>query len=159
MAEPKELVVDASVVVKWFTSEIERDIALELRQAHISKRVRLVAPDLMMYEVSNALRYNTGFNTYDKTQAIEILFSMYVRTMPPTAETLTLATQLSEKYDISIYDAIYLSMAEAEGLSFVTADKRLYAEMKENRRVLLLSSNQVRALCLGVGSDQKKDNF
>jgi predicted nucleic acid-binding protein len=159
VAEPKELVVDASVVVKWFTSEIERDIALELRQAHISKRVRLVAPDLMMYEVSNALRYNTGFNLHDKTQAIEVLFRMYVRTMPPSAETLTQATQLSEKFDISIYDAIYLSMAEAEGFGFVTADKRLYAEMKENRRALLLSSNQVRELCLGVGSDQSKDNF
>ncbi len=154
MAEPPDIVVDASVVVKWFTQEDDREMAIDLMKAHVSNNVRLVSPYLMPYEVSNALHYNSGFSSSDKVKAVSALFGLNMRITPPTVETLTIAIQLSEKYSLSIYDSIYLSMAEDEGIHLVTADKKLFVKIKDNHLALLLSSDRIRELCLGILPDK-----
>ena len=53
----EEIVVDASVVVKWFVAEDLREEALKIRDDYIEGKVRLSAPSLMPFEVLNAARY------------------------------------------------------------------------------------------------------
>jgi predicted nucleic acid-binding protein len=45
----KEIVVDASVVVKWFAVERGFEKALKLRDTHLRGLARLVAPNLILY--------------------------------------------------------------------------------------------------------------
>lgn len=52
-------VVDASVALKWFVDEPDSAPALALRNAHIAGQSPLVAPDLLIYEVANALLHNS----------------------------------------------------------------------------------------------------
>src|SRR5437867_337897 len=58
MARSATAVVDASVATKWYLPEADTDAALLLRESHLNGDVRLVSPDLMVYEVANALRYH-----------------------------------------------------------------------------------------------------
>jgi len=51
------VVVDSSVLVKWFVPEPDSTLAIALRQAHIDGRIRIAVPDLALLEVANALRY------------------------------------------------------------------------------------------------------
>ncbi|MDJ0272650.1 MAG: type II toxin-antitoxin system VapC family toxin [Candidatus Caldarchaeum sp.] len=58
MARAETIVIDASVAVKWFNKEEYSDDADRLKDAHVRGRIRLAAPELLLYEVLNALRYN-----------------------------------------------------------------------------------------------------
>jgi predicted nucleic acid-binding protein len=53
LAEPERVVVDASVVVKWFIPEQGHANARELLLAARDRRVDLHAPDLLLAEVAN----------------------------------------------------------------------------------------------------------
>jgi len=50
-----ELILDASVVLKWFLEEEQAEKALAYRQDHLSGEICLVATPLLAFEVSNAL--------------------------------------------------------------------------------------------------------
>ena len=72
---PKTYVIDASVCIKWFSFENEDDvnIASSLRVQHMNRNIFLVAPDILVYEVTNALAYNPLFNK-DKVNFIHIIY-------------------------------------------------------------------------------------
>ncbi|MEM1980534.1 MAG: type II toxin-antitoxin system VapC family toxin, partial [Candidatus Caldarchaeum sp.] len=65
MEEEKILVLDANVAVKWFNVEPLRKEALTIRSKYASGEIDLIAPDLLHYEVANALRYNPRFGIED----------------------------------------------------------------------------------------------
>ena len=50
-----EVVVDASVTVKWLVREVYSDQAVDLTRVWLGQGTRIVAPYLMPVEVSNAL--------------------------------------------------------------------------------------------------------
>jgi predicted nucleic acid-binding protein len=137
-----KLVVDASIVIKWFVKEENRDRALMLREAHLSAGMLLGAPDLVVYEVCNALRYSPEFTETDVEAAVGSLFELHLGLSPPTTETMAGAAEAAFKYGVTVYDAAYLSQAEIEDNRLVTADEKFYEKVKENPRVALLSSDR-----------------
>jgi len=56
------VVPDASVVVKWYAPEQDHESARKLRDRYINGRIELTAPQLLPYEVVNALRYTDLFD-------------------------------------------------------------------------------------------------
>lgn len=64
---------------KFIRENIERRIKEEMRQAvalrdaHIQGMIMLVAPDLLVYEVSNALRYNPALTAEDLKQVVAVI--------------------------------------------------------------------------------------
>ncbi len=58
----ERIVADASVIVKWFVDEVHSEKARELRDEYINGSVEILAPELMPYEVLNALKYTGLFN-------------------------------------------------------------------------------------------------
>ena len=59
MARP--VVVDASVVAKWYLEEEYTEKALKLRDMHVNGEIELTAPELLLFEVLNAIRYSRFF--------------------------------------------------------------------------------------------------
>ena len=57
-----EVVVDASIIVKWFVEEEGSDKSLKLRDRYIEGEIRIIAPELMIFETLNALYYNRLFS-------------------------------------------------------------------------------------------------
>ncbi|MGB9760741.1 MAG: type II toxin-antitoxin system VapC family toxin [Thermoproteota archaeon] len=51
------VVVDASVIVKWFVEEENSDKAIKIRDKYIEGEIKLVAPKIITFEVLNALYY------------------------------------------------------------------------------------------------------
>ncbi len=56
-------VLDASVVLKWFVNEADSGLALKLREEFYTGEREIVAPDLLLFEIANALRYSPSFST------------------------------------------------------------------------------------------------
>lgn len=113
-------VVDASVAVKWFLAEQGRDVAMTI----IRSGEALVAPDIVVFEVSNVLRRKQRQGLIEARQvtaALETMALCFSRLLPPT-EVAQEAVKLSMALDHSVYDCAYLACAALFGAPLVTAD-------------------------------------
>lgn len=122
-------VLDASVIAKWFLEEEYSDLALSIRKRFVDGDIDLAVPDLILYELANALRYK-GFSASDVKKAIRTLFWMKLRIITPTRDVIEAAVDLAFKYDISFYDSYYLALADALGYMLITVDTKLYNKIK-----------------------------
>ena len=125
MARPETAVVDASVATKWYLPEPDTDAALALRESHVNGDIRLVSPDLMVYEVANALRYHPRAGIDRLAEHIGDLFALDIG-LDPTSETSMIAAIHSAfRLGLSIYDASYISLAGRLDTVLYTADESL----------------------------------
>jgi predicted nucleic acid-binding protein len=123
------IVLDASVVVKWFSEEEFTEKALELRERVRTGEERLVVPDLL-YELANALKYNPHFDVHDIHNALRSIFNMGLDIVTPSPEILEAAITLAFEHQITVYDAFYVALAKEIGLTVVTADKKLFDRVR-----------------------------
>lgn len=136
----EKVVVDASVAVKWFVPERHYERAVALRDAYLRGEVELAAPDLVLYEVANALRFHRVFRLApgDVVGAVRALAGLgIVRSLSP--EEWLRAIELSVDGGVSVYDAVYGAMALSIGGMLVTSDEELYEKIGGKVRVVMLS--------------------
>jgi len=133
-------VVDASVLVKWFLHEKEgdRDRALALRDLHISRRSTLFIPQLALLEVLNAVRFSPKADEEDGEMALETLHDLHLETRPAELDLLRKANAIAWAYKITIYDALYVALAEQVGYPLITADEVMVKKLKGHSIVVPL---------------------
>jgi predicted nucleic acid-binding protein len=131
-------VVDASVVAKWFVPEADSEKAVRLRNRHIDGSLNLMAPDLLLYEVANALVYHPEIREGDISEDMEALFAVDIDLVSPSSELMTSIAEGARSRDLSVYDSSYLMLAEVVATNLVTADRGLYEKAKHTGQVLLL---------------------
>lgn len=124
-------VVDASVAVKWFLPERLHEKATGLRDLHAAGSINLLAPSLIYYEVANALRYHRVFRLSpdDVAGAVRALKGLRIARMPGEDMWVS-ASRISYDCDVSIYDAVYVSMAVAKEAPLITSDGKFAERMK-----------------------------
>jgi predicted nucleic acid-binding protein len=119
------IILDASVVIKWFSEEEYTDKALEIRERIRMGEERVVVPDLLLYELANALTYNPSFDANDVSDALTSIFDMDVDIVTPIPEIINSAVTLAFEHNITVYDSSYVALAKELELTFITADRRL----------------------------------
>ena len=92
-------VLDASVVVKWFSEEEYTDEALKMRGKFLAGECKIVVPDLLLYELANSLRYNPDFDEADVKQAITSISDMDIDIIAPVSDLMTEAINLAFKHN------------------------------------------------------------
>lgn len=119
----KRLIVDSSVVVKWFVPEVHSVDSLRLLEGAYD----LWAPELLLSEVGNVLWKKCRLGEIDAGQAAEVLRDLRRSAIEvqPVSPLLGLAWQIAVQYQRTFYDSVYLALAVHEGARLVTADKRL----------------------------------
>jgi len=134
-------VLDTSVVVKWFTEYNEDDIdaAISLREDILEGRISIVIPDLLFYELSNALRYNSAFDRKDVKDALQSIMDMEFDVREVNDEVLNNAVSIAFKYNVTVYDAYFLSLAIKENIPYMTADYKFIKRLKRLKNIILLS--------------------
>jgi predicted nucleic acid-binding protein len=117
------LVVDASVAVKWVLRE-EHEAAAR----RVLSSGRLWAPHLLWVEVGNTL-----WKRYRRREASveEVRWMLAdVRSLPVTTfahrPLLPAALDLAISLEQTVYDCLYLALAEARNSIVVTADRRFH---------------------------------
>jgi len=120
------LVLDTSVVIKWFhQEEILAGRALALRSSFLDGRIRIAAPTLLAYELANVLGSKGDLTAENVQEAVQSLFDMDLDWEPPTPGLLRRAVAVARDLDLSVYEGSFAALAEAIGAQFVTADERL----------------------------------
>jgi predicted nucleic acid-binding protein len=135
------VIVDASVVVKWFTMEDLHEAARELLIAGDP----LFAPDILATEVATALWVKVRGDELDEPDAIRAIAAVSGRGEPklrPSAPLARRAFELARRLAHPVYDCVYLALAEELDVPLVTADKRFTAAARRqgSERIRLLGS-------------------
>jgi predicted nucleic acid-binding protein len=133
-------VVDASVLVKWFVhhQEADRDRALALRELHISGRSTIYIPQLALLEVLNAVRFNPKADQEAGEMALETLQDLHLETRAADVNQLRKANTIAWAYKLTVYDALYVALAEQVGYPLMTADEVMVKKLKGHGIVLPL---------------------
>jgi predicted nucleic acid-binding protein len=118
-------VIDSSVAVKWFTEETGTEAALKLREAASTGKCRLEAPDLLLYELANALRFHPRLSAADVKLAIGSLLDLGIIFHAAESPLLERAVELAFRYRTTVYDSCFIALADHRGLPLVTADEKL----------------------------------
>ena len=125
------IILDASVVVKWFSEEEYTEKALEIRERIRMGEERIIVPDLLLYELANALKYNPSFDVNDVSDALTSIFDMEMDIITPMPDIINSAVTLAFGYNITVYDAFYIALAKDLELTFITADRKLYERVSD----------------------------
>lgn len=121
------LVIDSSVVVKWYVAEHDSVQAIVLFDLWTNDDIELFAPDLLLIEVGNILWKKQRIGAMTSIQAQKTTSTVTALTIPwsDSHELLPQAISIAIKHDRTVYDSIYLALAIQLGCPFVTADDRL----------------------------------
>jgi len=143
-----QLVVDASVAVKWYlTDEPDTAPAFALLQAFEAVAVLLAAPTQILYEVPSAIalatrRAQPRLSEADAQRAITAFTDLGIQTFTDAA-LLRATYPLCQQLAIAFYDAAYLALAQRLGIPFITADDKLYRRTRQLPGVLWIGDYAV----------------
>ena len=131
-----KIVIDASVVVKWFIEEIDSDKARFLRDKFIDGKIELTVPSLLYFEVLNALKYSQLFDQSELDDAGESLENYGFNVITIKDKIRKHMIKIAVNHEMSIYDASYLGLSIDLGEIYCTADekiiKKLPSTLKKN---------------------------
>jgi len=123
--------VDASVALKWFLPKVHSDEAVRL----LRDDCLLFAPDLIWAEFGNVLWKKWRQREIEADVARRILedFQRFPLQVRSSDTLLASAWTIAEEFYRTIYDSLYLALAESQGDRLVTADHRFYNSLKDSR--------------------------
>ncbi len=121
------LVIDASVLIKFYVPEILSDRAERLLAKVEREEIGLLAPDLIYPEAGNTLwkkqrlKELTRFEVEEITDAI-LSLPLKIESSKPL---ISLAVELATVYGITVCDALYISLTKVYETTWITADRKL----------------------------------
>ncbi len=123
------LLVDTSVLVKWFHSEGEPQLAeaRAIRDATQVGEVQARVIDLALYEMGNVLLRALGWTGSAVADQLDDLLIVCGPPLVMSPEWLHQAADLGERHRLTFYDAVWAAAAAALGISLVSVDTQLLA--------------------------------
>ena len=135
MSEP--VVVDASVVVKWFNrGEAYEKEAIVLRNAWGRAAIVLYAPELLQFEVANAIWKNPKIDEPGARMMARLAIRLTPFPMGLTENLAEESMQMARTTNLTYYDTVYITLARSAGYPFITADAQQLAVAKRYARAL-----------------------
>ena len=132
MSNSSTVCVDASIVLRR-ALQPDDDAIKELWQSWVDDEVRLVAPTLLFYEVTNGLyqqQRNKILSPETIWKALELVLDLPIN-LVNEANLHLRAREIAMEYNLpATYDAHYLALAEWMDIDLWTADMRLINTLK-----------------------------
>ena len=138
-----EIVIDASIVVKWFIEENDSDKARFIRDKFIEGKIGLIVPSLLYFEVLNALKYSQLFNPSELDNAGESLENYGFKVITIKNKIREHMIKVAVDHSMSIYDAPYLGLCIELGKTFCTADEKIIKKLPPRLKKHVKSLKQI----------------
>lgn len=122
-----KVVVDSSVVIKWFAPEANFAKARAILTEYQAGRLTLLAPDLLYAEIGNVVWKKVRFHGLDIDDGQEIIENLYRLdiTVTRSVDLLRDAYRLATCYQRTVYDMTYVALSVREQCRLITADEKL----------------------------------
>jgi predicted nucleic acid-binding protein len=120
-----DVVLDSCVAAKWIIPEADSALARRLLTEVVTRGDRPVVLDLVLIEVGNVLwkRRRSGAVTSDEAEQLLGLFLQHPLRVEDSKPLLTSALRIAMKYNRAFYDALFVALVDALGVTGVTADE------------------------------------
>lgn len=121
------LLVDTSVLIKWFHAEGEMELAeaRALRSAHVSGGLEAHIIDLALYELGNVLVRALHWRPTDVADQLDDLLAIVGPPLSMSPEWLRRAATLAYEHDLSFDDASWAAASLELRVPLVSADREL----------------------------------
>lgn len=123
------LVLDSSATLAWIYQDEKTELALRIFEQVVAAGAWV--PSLWRLEVANGLRTGLrmgGIDQADRAAALSDLTILRIRLDPETdRHAWTSTVQLSDRFNLTVYDAAYLELAQRRALPLATFDEPLRA--------------------------------
>jgi predicted nucleic acid-binding protein len=129
MSNSSALCIDASVVIRLVTS----DAVSDLWESWMADEVKVVAPSLLQYEVTNGLYryYKAGIYPAGAVKTVLKAALALPIELVTVSDLHPRATEIAMRYNLpAAYDAHYLALAEWMEIDLWTADIKLVHSLK-----------------------------
>ena len=122
------LIIDASVLIKFFVPEVLSAKAEQLLARVEEGSVKLFAPDLIYAEAGNTLWKKRRLKELTQSEVgkiTDLIISIPLK-IEASKALFPLAIDIAITYEVTVYDALYLSMAKVYETQMMTADRKLF---------------------------------
>ncbi len=127
------IVADTNIFLAVALDETEKTNIIE-----VTSNANIISPEILPYEIGNALSAMIKRKRLSKDEAIKIL--EIVQNIPVRLLSVDIdeALQMAIEFNIYAYDAYFLSCAKSTSYPLLTLDKKMKQVAKELRIPLLL---------------------
>lgn len=120
------MIIDASVILRAFFPDEAQAEAQAILREHVAGSLNLKAPDLLPYELANAIwqaERRKRISTEQANQILKAVVDLQIEIFPlEWGEMLPMA----RRFERSAYDAAYLVLAEKLDEQLVTGDEHFF---------------------------------
>lgn len=125
-------VLDASIALAWFVDQPIPDLAIRVRRSLLLEQATAVVPSYWHLEVANVLvvAERRGVTSARDTDTfVAYLEGLLISAIESRQETNAVRASLesARQHQLSPYDAVYLALAQEEGIALATLDQKLRA--------------------------------
>ena len=129
------VVVDANIALKWVLTEADSQTARALLAEWKRQEMVVYVPTLLSYEVTNILYREVRAGRITTETAEDGINMIHHVVSPVYSRNAVLnlrAMAMAKHFDLSAaYDSHYLALAELNGCTLWTADKRMWRAVKD----------------------------
>jgi predicted nucleic acid-binding protein len=125
----KAVVIDASVAIKWVIDE-----PFSGQAASLLAGWAMCAPAHWQAEAANALWAQVARGSWLAEEAVERLATLAEAPVEPVplAKLLDRALDLAIALHSTVYDSLYVALAESRGIPLISDDRKLLRKMRAN---------------------------
>lgn len=124
------LILDTSVIIKWFIDEEDSDEATSYLKAFQNNEITITIPSLLFYELGNAL-LNKGASVELAGEIMGMFLELGLEVRDIGLEWFRKIYQNSIDYSLTFYDAAYITLLQRENCEFITADQKLFQKVRK----------------------------
>ena len=117
-----KVVIDTSVIIKWFSSEEESEKAQDLLRPITASEVDLILPHFAQLEVSNILRLGKNLLQAQTDKCIIDFFDLLPRFVEIDKSFSLEISSLAYAHNLAAYDAAFIAVANRWNIPLFTAD-------------------------------------
>lgn len=133
-----KLVIDSSVVIKWFIDEEGKEKALNILNNILDCKLTAAIPRIIYFETGNVLLSNK-ISSEEKVRKFKIILEKTLTDMYDfDYADWPQIIKLAGSYSLSFYDCCYVYLAKKLNTYLITADKKLFEKTKKSGLVRLL---------------------
>ena len=123
------IVIDASVLVKWYIPEVHSDEAELL----LDRRFEIPAPELIIPEFGNILWKKCKLGELSAKESLIIADDLLKDdlTLHPHSSLLKISLEQANTTGKTVHDWTYMALSLSLGAAFVTADRRFFLAVRD----------------------------
>lgn len=124
-----KIILDTSVVLKWFVDETGSDTARKYLKDFIKGKHQILIPTLLFYELGSAC-LKRAIPIKEISKIMELLQKLPFEIEDIGYTSFRKIYQNATDYNIWYYDASYVTLMQKYNCELITADKKLYEKIK-----------------------------